>query len=111
MPVRSAKLASGASGGANVNLVIYTTPPGVTTIVKDIRCAANFGGGTSLNVGILSGGVTTWIFATAITDPTTTAGTERWCVLEPGDHLTIFSTRANAWAYYISGTELEGVAP
>lgn len=110
MTVRSARLATGTSGAAGANVVVYTTPANVTTIIKDIRCARNTGGTQPLNVGVKSGPPTIWL----INNPAPTGDVvaiQPWTVLEPGDQITVLTQNAGAWSFYISGTELDGVAP
>lgn len=110
MVVRTARLATGTSGAAGANVPVYTCPPGVTTIIKDIRLARNLAGAQPVNVGVKSGPPTIWL----INNPSPTGDVvaiQPWTVLEPGDQITVLTQQTGAWSYYISGTELDGVAP
>jgi hypothetical protein len=110
LAVRSVRLGTGVTTTPNVLHLAYTCPAGRTAIVKDIRCAKNVGGLSTIAIGVRSGPSTIWIINQADVAGSSVFG-QPWVVLEPGDDLVAFSNVANAWAYYISGTELEGVAP
>lgn len=113
MTVRTARLAAGNSGAAAAQLTMYTCPAGRTAIIKDLRFAKNLTSGPEyLFVTLRTGAVTVGLFNLVVGDgQTVVAFAQPWVVLEPGDFIRIFSNTAGAWGYWLSGTELEGVAP
>lgn len=110
MATRSARLARGLSGGADVTIVVYECPTGVTTIVKDIRLAKEAVGTAHIAIGMRSGSAITWLMNGDVAGPLTVA-MDTWVILEPGDELILNNAVANSWNYWISGSRLAGVAP
>ena len=111
MAVHSKRLASGFSGAANAEPVIYTTPAGRTTIVKDLRVVNAVS--SSVTVVLIAQrpdppGV--YLLSQVLATAGAVAGVPLWTVLGPGDMLRIRCTQASGVAFWVSGTELEGVA-
>lgn len=91
--------------------MIYTCPAGVTTICKDWRITGVGATSTVLIFGVRSGPSPTFIaYAAALANEQLLFGTG-FIVLEPGDQLIIFTSVAGAARYWVSGSELAGVAP
>lgn len=110
MPVRTALLARGLSGTANVLVTVYTCPTGKTAILKDIRILSAGSAVTNAVVRVTSGSALMHIVdqALVVGDPVVEQG---FVVLEPGDQVKIVCTATDAAYYRISGAELDGVAP
>lgn len=108
--VRTARLFHGESGGTDFHGV-YTCPNGTTTIVKDMRAAANGTSAGRLQVGVKSGPSTVWLHEELDAANDQRVSLTPWVVLEPGDQLMVLATVVNGWVLHISGTELDGVAP
>lgn len=110
MAVRTATLAKARPSAAGTFVSIYTCPAGRTAIVKDVRACFLSATSASAFLEVLSGGVEynvgTWtgVFPTIV-------GGAVWIVLEPGDSLRVWQTLANGVSWWISGAELNGVAP
>jgi hypothetical protein len=101
MPIYSTRLASGYVGGGGGS-VVFTAPPGFTTVVRCITVASDAPGSTQLSVNLVSGG-----FLFAQEDPISGhayTSNGRW-VLNPGDQLGVGNTGV-AYSYLISGYEL-----
>lgn len=112
MSVHTARLAKGANGGAGVLGVIYTSPPGITTIVKDVRLATLQAGASFANLAV--GGPepgTINIFNAELPAGGSTHSLQPYIVLAPGDRLFLSGSVTAGVGYWISGTRLEGVAP
>jgi len=108
MPVRSARLGVGNTDPANVEHVLVSCPPGRTLLVKDIRLECNgavpFGG-----LFLVSGARRVSVFFGSFTTSEIRSSTG-FIVLEPGDEIRIFAD-AGRLSFWVSGAELEGVAP
>lgn len=94
---------------AGADVLVFTCPAGVTTLVKDIRVSAPVGNVTGIFVYIASGAANVTVLG-----GTLNAGLAKsempWLALEPGDQLRIGVT-GSSLAYFISGSLLDGVAP
>lgn len=108
MPVRTKRLAQGSSAPVGTTQVIYTAPAGETVIVKDIHLDGEAAASTRAAVQVSSG--SGW---QSLTDgPLQALGVRSlqiWVVLQPGDQLRVYS-EGSFFLYWVSGTELEGVA-
>jgi hypothetical protein len=111
MAVHTARLAKGASGGAGVTSLIYTSPPGVTTIVKSIHIATLTATADvcQVSVGGPEPGVIN-VFNHTLGAGGTTHSVQPYLVLAPGDRLFITSQVTANVGYWLSGTRLQGVA-
>lgn len=109
--VRSVRIASGVSGAANTLTVIYTAPAGRTAIVKDWRITGVASGGTVCIFGVQSGPGPVYLAHKANLAFEETLQDQGFVVLEPGHQLAIFSSVAAGLRYWVSGAELDGVAP
>ena len=111
MSVRTARLAFGESGAANTQKVIFTCPAGVTAICKDWRITGIAAGPTAVIFGVRSGPAPSYIaHSSSLAFEQLLFGTG-FIVLEPGDQLVIFTSVAAGARYWVSGSELAGVAP
>jgi hypothetical protein len=108
--VRTARLFHGETGAPDFHS-LYTCPAGTTTIVKDLRAAANGTSAGKMQIGVKSGPATVWLHQELDAASDQRVSLTPWVVLEPGDQLMVLATVANGWALHISGTELDGVAP
>jgi len=110
MPVRTKLLASGRSTSATAT-VVYTVPADETCILKWIRLA-NVSASTSSEVIIAidtaANNLTTYQRVTLAAQ--TGIGIELWQVLQPGMEIAISNVAAVGVNYWLSGSELEGVA-
>jgi hypothetical protein len=111
MTVRSARLASGIVGPASTLQTVYTTPAGVTTIIKDIRASRGVSGAVFITIGLLSGAQFIGLINRQIDTTENLVALQPWCTLEPGDRIAVQSATAGGFTFFISGTELRGVAP
>lgn len=111
MPVRTARLAAGKTGAATVTVTLYKCPAGKTAIVKDIRVANVTAGNVSVILAVLSGPTFCNLNVGPLAANAVLILDGSFIVLEPGDELVLNPSVANALTYYVSGTELEGVAP
>jgi hypothetical protein len=111
MPVRTARLAVGVSGAANATVVMYQCPAGRTAIVKDIRLTNGGTAGNRTIVAMHSGPTFVNAIDLSMSANQAAAPAAGFIVLEPGDQLVINTGVANSVSYYVSGTELDGVAP
>lgn len=108
MAVRSARLVSErVVGGTDVE--VYEAEPDRTVILKDIRAYNDSGGSVRSLVYVLSGPALVLIFDQDLLSGRQ-AGADRWVVLEPGDKIRCASLSGST-IFWISGTELAGVAP
>lgn len=109
MAVRSARLVAQSTAPAGAVHTAYTVPAGRTVLLKDIRVSWLSGTVGRATVIARSGPVNV-VLIDAPVPPTDPIGAEVWVVLEPGDELAVYSEGGTCWAY-LSGSELEGVAP
>lgn len=109
MAVRTVTLAAGSTNPVNVEHVVYTCPPGRTAICKDVRIESNGAVGQAYLLLVRSGPIRVSLIGEALTAGQIRA-MQPWVVLEPGDQLRVFANTAS-FSFWISGTELEGVAP
>lgn len=110
MPVRTARLAVGTSGAGGVSTTIYTAPAGKTVIVKDIRLNGRADPSSSYIVFAGSGPLISYLGAGTL-NINATVSLQGFVVLEPGDRLGMNSGISNGIGFWISGAELDGVAP
>lgn len=110
MSVHSKVLASGPSGPSNTLKTIYTCPAGRTAIVKDLRASKDVSGALFLYMAVASGPEVTSLINRTVPDTELVVGQQPWIVLMPGDRLTFQTNAQPAWHYWVSGTELTGVA-
>lgn len=110
MPVRSELLAAGRRTDATL-AVVYSTPDGATTILKDV---ALFGLSTSATIDVLIAidagtfNQTPW-FEVSI-PPRTRIHLEVWQVLPPFSEIAIRGDVDGGCNYWFSGAELAGVS-
>ena len=109
MPVRTARLAAGIAAAGGGEHIAYTCPPGRTAIVKDVRVASPAGANSRAVVFLLSGPARPAIYDQPL-GLNQTAVVSGFIVLEPGDQLRLFPFDFEL-QYWISGAELEGLAP
>lgn len=109
MTVRSERLGVRTSAAANAIHVVYTAPAGKTGIVKHIAASYVSGNVTRAVIFLSSGGVTVTLFEGSL-DPTSQLLLDCWCVLAPGDSLSVYS-EGGVIAIWASGAELIGVSP
>lgn len=108
MTVRSARLGFGGSG-TGVVTTLYTVPAGRTALIKDVRVSALGGAATRAAVFADSGASRVGF----IDQPLANLGVASavgFMVLEPGDTVGCFAT-GNAVTVWVSGAELDGLAP
>lgn len=110
MPVRTARLAAGLSGAGASQKTVYTCPGGVTAIVKDVRLVGRSDPAQPVTLYMVSGPVLVYLVRASLA-ANATAAAQGFIVLEPGDHLNIDTPVTDHAAYWVSGTELAGVAP
>lgn len=111
MAVRTARLAAGNAGASGAVKVIYVCPSGRTAIVKDIRLHNSTGGPIAAVLGLKSGAEFVPVLNTGSLDAGPRSFPDCWLALEPGDSIELVSGAAGGIQYWLSGTELEGVAP
>lgn len=111
MPVRTARLAVGASGAADTVKQIYTCPAGRTAIIKDVRLASVVTGGQQTAMSLNSGPTFVTVLNGSVPQNAFSITPTPYWVLEPGDHLDILTPTAGGVHYWVSGVELDGVAP
>lgn len=110
MPVRTKLLTSGRSSSSTAS-VIYTVPADETAIIKDILLC-NINASTTTTIALAAD--------TAANDKTLlweeglvarkTLHIVLWLVLLPGYELTLSNAASVGVNFWVSGTELEGVA-
>lgn len=110
MPVRTARLAVGSAGVSGAGVVMYTCPTGKTAIIKDIRVGSTGGAAADFLIGGVSGPAVVRLL-TGNVPAGDVRGLQPWIVLEPGDEIFIVPSVTGALNYWLSGTELDGVAP
>jgi hypothetical protein len=108
--VRSARLAEGLSGPANGDKTVYTCPAGVTALVKDVRLTGRNATAVNYAFYVRSGGRYFYLLAGSLA-ANALASSQGFVVLEPGDQLGCSAGAADALSYWVSGAELEGIAP
>jgi len=90
--------------------VAYTCPAGKTAIVKDIRLSTVGGSAVSTIVAVTSGPRFCNLLIESL--PSGSARSmQPYLVLEPGDQVVINANQANGIIWWLSGSELDGVAP
>lgn len=109
MAVRTKRLGKGVAAGAGAGFVAYTCPAGHTAIVKDVRLANVVGVATAVVVAAHSGPTFVNVFVANI-NAAQVASFAPYLVLGPGDSLEMSSSVAAGFTYWVSGTELDGVA-
>lgn len=110
MAVRTARLAVDTSNVGSQK-TIYTCPSGKTAILKDVRVYADGGAATRVILYLIrSGGAPYSALMDQDVGNQDTVAWQGFIVLEPGDHITFQST-GNAARAWLSGAELDGVAP
>lgn len=92
-------------------MVIYTVPPGETAIIKSLG-VTNLNASTTVVVFILidAGAFNQTTFERLTLAPAAHAYRDWWIVLPPGAEVAIQLTEAVGVNFWLSGTELEGVA-
>lgn len=110
MAVRTARLSEGQTGAANVTVVAYTCPAGRTAILKDLRLSTVGGSAVSTIVALTSGPRFCNVLLESLPSASTKSMQPYW-VLEPGDQLVIQASINNGIIWWLSGAELDGVAP
>jgi hypothetical protein len=90
---------------------MYTAPAGRTAIVKDLRICNVTGAGTSTILAVHSGAHFCNLFIGTLGASSVAVLSPAFIVLEPGDELLVNAQAANSVTWYVSGAELDGVAP
>lgn len=90
---------------------MYTCPAGRTAILKDIRLSSRVSTDEVCVLSAISGPEAVNFFNGTLPGNGKTLSVQGFVVLEPGDKLSVFSNVAAALNYWVSGSELEGVAP
>lgn len=111
MPIRTARLAEGQTGAAGVTVVAYTCPAGRTAIIKDVRLSTIGGAAVNTIVALTSGPRFCNILVEALPGAGVPRSMQPYLVLEPGDQVVINASQPNGIIYWLSGVELDGVAP
>lgn len=111
MPVRTARLAAGSTGAASASTVAYVCPAGKTAILKDLRLSIHVAPPVFLVVALHSGPTFVNVLVTSVTEGNGVRSPQVYLVLEPGDELIVQADKAAGVNYWLSGTELEGIAP
>lgn len=108
MPVRTKRLAVRTSATAGAVHDAYTVPEGETCILKDVRIS--WLSGTVSRAAVLAASGSASVVLVDAPIPTTgPVGRELWVVLQAGDKLQVYTENGVA-LFWLSGTELEGVA-
>jgi hypothetical protein len=109
MPVRTLALAQGFVTPGATAVTVYTCPSGRTAILKDVRVWNNSAASVAYVVATGSGaGLCLLQNATLAAGACFGAGV--WTVLEPGHTLQLSASVSGVLSYWLSGTELVGVA-
>lgn len=111
MTVRTARLAEGQTGLAGVTITAYTCPSGKTAIIKDIRLSTTGGAAVNTILALTSGARFCNVLVESLPGSGATRSLQPYLVLEPGDQLVINASQPNGIIYWLSGAELDGVAP
>lgn len=109
MAVRTVVLAHAGSGDPNTITTVYTCPQGRTAICKDIRFYAEFGASSRAIILVRSGPLNVSLFDGPMS-MLEAKHLDCWIALEPGHQICLYSKEFSIWAW-LSGTELDGVAP
>jgi len=109
--VRTARLAVGQTGTGDTTHTCYTCPAGKTAIVKTVHTSNPTGTGTSAILAAQSGAAFVNLFVGVIASGAVRSLTDPYLVLEPGDSFVINSSITGGVVYWLSGVELDGVAP
>jgi hypothetical protein len=91
-------------------VVAYTCPAGRTAILKDIRLGSTAAGASTYLVGLTSGPLTVRALSGTVPNGDV-VGLQPYLVLAPGDALFVVPGILNGFNFWISGSELDGVAP
>jgi hypothetical protein len=67
-------------------------------------------GGAVCTLFVRSGPTYTYLFSDNLAENKAFSA-EMWVALEPGDELGVQSSAADGFAYFISGSQLDGIAP
>lgn len=110
MPVRSARLAVGLSGAGASQKTVYTCPAGRTAVLKDVRLVGRSDPAQPVTLYMVSGPTLVYLVRASLA-ANQTAAAQGFVVLEPGDQLNIDTPVTDHAAYWVSGAELDGVAP
>jgi hypothetical protein len=109
MTVRTKELAKGTT--TTTVTTIYTVPDGKTTIVKSLVLSKNATGTTSTDITVRRSGSSQILYRHAFGVAAEVLSNERvYWALEPGDELRI-AHNSIAVDFWITGVELDGVAP
>lgn len=111
MTVRTARLASGSTGTANVTVTAYTCPAGKTAIVKTAYIANVSGTAMSTIAAVASGAATVNLRVSSLAANDVMSLDSLYLVMEPGDEFVINANQTNGAKYWLSGVELQGIAP
>lgn len=109
MAVRTKRLSAGTTGAANTLQVMYTGPADETTIVKDIRIYSESEPAQLARILLRSGSADVFIVYNGLNQFSLLALTP-WIVLMPGDQMVALTDQSPGFRWWISGTQLEGVA-
>jgi hypothetical protein len=90
---------------------MYVCPAGRTAIVKTIHVSNASGSANSVIVAASSGPLFVNVHISSLTGGSGLVQLEPYLVLEPGDELVLNSNQTNGANYWVSGVELDGVAP
>jgi hypothetical protein len=94
-----------------VYAVVYTVPPGMTTILKELRCTPSAGETTVIaSYATPAGGVGVCMTYDSAVVGGTPVTHSFWLVLEAGDDITVFSSIMSA-RWWLSGSQLLNTAP
>lgn len=109
MAVRTKRLAAGAvQSNQSGTVSVYTCPADETAIVKTIYVSAS--AATTVTVSLNTSGGTAVVLLAKSVSTTVVIDLQGWWVLNPGDDIHLNKTGSNVVGYWISGTELEGLA-
>ena len=92
-------------------MTIYTCPSGKTAIVKSLHLSNNAGSATTTIVAVASGAAIVNLRVTSLASNDQIHMESPYLVMEPGDELLINADQTNAIKYWVSGVELQGLAP
>lgn len=110
MPVRTARLAAGLSGPGASQKTVYTCPGGRTAILKDIRVVGRTDPAQTYTVYLVSGPTLVFLLRGSLA-ANAPAAAQGFVVMEPGDQLRVDTPVTDHIAYWVSGAELDGLAP
>ena len=92
-------------------MTVYTCPSGKTAIVKSLHLSNNAGSATTTIVAVASGAAIVNLRVTSLASNDQIHMESPYLVMEPGDELLINADQTNAIKYWVSGVELQGLAP